>query len=395
MNDWKKISALSLLFFALLLALFIYLFKINISLPSNNLPFVAEAKRQTPLPTWQGTRPKNIIVFIADGMGFSHLTVAMHTQQQAGQSSVWQQFEVKTWHDARSHYGPLTDSEAAATAMATGHSTAFGHIGMDAEQNHLSNVFELASAQGMVTGVVTDSYVWDGTPAGFTTHIRNEDDARNILKQQANSQLALLFGELEDLGEGLVPEQAETESILSQRFQLLDKSLTLPAQTEPLPPIAVLYDEDEIQNLNSSPNLPQMTATALQYLSWHQQPMLLLVESEELDSASHTNDADRVIAGLQVIQHTLAVLLQYTAENPDTLLVFTADHETGGLAATADYTTYPDLQMRWSTRHHTAVVVPLLATGPGAQAFTRVQRNTDIGLVLKDLLTPHEATTTP
>ncbi len=322
---------------------------------------------------------------MVDGMGFGHLSLAMMTQQATDKTSIWQEFDAKGWHDARSAYGPLTDSEASATAIATGTPTGFGHIGIDTDGNRLENVFEMASNRGYVTGIVTDSYIWDGTPAAFAAHTRNEDDARDIMTQMAASELDLLFGELEDLGEDDVPEKEETLNILTKRFTLLDESLVLPSTIQGLP-IAAVFDEDQVQNLNSSPTLPKLTEVAFTYLSAQNKPFMLLLESEEMDAASHENDSDRVVKGLKAIQKTLALVMEFSKANGQTLVIFTADHETGGLSAVADFDNYPNLQIRWTTKDHTAAVVPLFADGPGAENFADVHRNWEIGQRLKRLI---------
>ena len=206
MKTWKKTSFLTVLIILVLLAGVYYVFNINVSIPSSDIEFSPGQTTEKTKPEYKGDKPKNIILFMVDGMGFSHLSLAMQTQQSENIPSVWREFDVKGWHDARSNYGPLTDSEASATAIATGTSTSFGHIGIDKDGKSLKNIFEIASDLQYSTGIVTDSYIWDGTPAAFVAHTRNEDDARDILTQIAASRLDLIFGELEDLGEYNVPE---------------------------------------------------------------------------------------------------------------------------------------------------------------------------------------------
>ncbi|MBT8274692.1 MAG: alkaline phosphatase [Bacteroidia bacterium] len=386
MKSWKKTSLLTTLIILVLLSSVYYIFNMSVSVPSSDIEFSPGQVEGKLNGVYEGQKPKNIIVFIADGMGFSHLSLALQTQQTENTPSVWQAFDVKGWHDPRSLIGPLTDSEASATAMATGVSTNFGHIGMSNEGETLENIFEMAWAMNYATGIVTDSYVWDGTPAAFTVHTRNEDDARDILTQLANSDLDLLFGELEDVGEDEVPEVEETIAILEKRFQLLDASLKLPTGDAATSPVAVLFEEDEIQDLDSEPNLPELTETALEYLTNQGKAFLLLVECEEMDSASHTNNTDRVVKGLQSLQKTLAMLQEFVEKNGETLLIFTSDHETGGLATLSDYNNYPNMQVRWSTNEHSAAVVPLFAKGPGAHCFADVHRNWQIGDCLIELI---------
>lgn len=386
MNNWRKISLLTTFVLIVLLVSIKFLFNISLSIPSSDIEFSPGQTTNKVNSEYQGKKPKNIIFFIADGMGFGHLSLALQTQQSENMPLIWQKFDIKGWHDARSIYGPLTDSEASATAMATGSSTNFGHIGIDKDQNTLENIFEIASSCHYSTGIVTDSYIWDGTPAAFTAHIRNEDDARSILEQIVESELDLLFGELEDVGENEVPEADETIEILKKRFHLLESNLVLPNGAKRSNPVAVIFEEDEIQDLNSSPNLSQLTETALSYMSSQDKPFILLVESEEMDAASHNNDSKRVLNGLKSIQETLSLVLNFSKLNGETLIVFTSDHETGGLSVVSDFDNYPNMQIKWSTKNHTAAVVPLFAIGPGAEYFANVHRNWEIGNCIKNLI---------
>lgn len=386
MKNWKQASLLSAIVILVSLAIVCYIFNITISIPSSDIEFSPGEPASILNNVCSENKPENIIIFIADGMGFGHLSLAIQTQQKEDNSSVWQNFDVKGWHDARSAYGSLTDSEASATAMATGTSTNFGHIGIDKDGHDLKNIFEVASERKYSTGIVTDSYVWDGTPAAFAAHTRNEDDARDILTQIASSELNLLFGELEDVGEGDVPEVDESLEILRKRFQLLDHSLELPNGPDSSIPVAAIFKEDEVQDLHSTPNLVQLTQAALTYMLAQEKPFILLVESEEMDAASHKNDSKRVLKGLRSIQQTLAMVLSFSSIYEETLVVFTSDHETGGLAAVADFGNYPNMQIKWSTKNHTAAVVPLFAKGPGSECFSNVHRNWEIGYLLRELI---------
>lgn len=361
-----------------------YFLKLRISAPSSDIEFAPGEIVTIAKPDSIPQRPKNIILFIADGMGFGHLSLAQLTQQDSLSPSVWDQFDVKGWHDARTTYGPLTDSGASATAIATGTPTWFGVIGMDDKGNVVENIFERAEKKGYASGIVTDSYFWDATPAAFAAHTRSRDNSRDIMEQMVEGELDVLFGELEDVGEEGNPEEDETFELLKQRFTLLDRSLTIPENARGKP-IAAIFKEEEITDLGDDPNLPKMTKTALETLVATNQPFILMVESEEMDSASHSNNSYRVVTGLQAIQETLSVLMDFASSDGETLLIFTADHETGGMSVMTDKN-YPSLQIRWSTRDHTAAVVPLYAKGPGAAQFAEVRRNWQIGQVLKDLL---------
>lgn len=386
MKDWLKKASIWVLGYSILLTGIFYLFNLRVSRSSADIEFSPGAPAAKTESRSVDIKPKNIIFFVADGLGFSHLSLAMHTLQSENVPSIWQQFEVKGWHDSKSTFGPLTDSGASATAMSTGTSTYWDRIGQDHDGTDLTNVFEMASERGYLTGIVTDSYVWDATPAAFVAHTASRDSSRDILTQIAASELDLLFGELEDLGEGDNPDYESTMEILSRRFHLLDKTLDDFETASLEKPIAAIYDEDEVQDLNSKPNLTRLTEVALQRLTAKDAPFMLLLECEEMDAASHDNNSRRVINGLKSIQSTLALVLEYANEHEETLVVFTSDHETGGLAAVANFNNYPSMQIRWSTKDHTAVVVPIFAKGPGAELFAGVEETWEIGEILKGLL---------
>ncbi len=386
MKQWKRVSLITTL--VLLLVAF-GLFKLLnwriVPTSAPNIEFKPSKDIQQVELDSISEKPKNIIVFIADGFGFAHMSLAMLTDQSSDSLSVWQKFDVKGWHDPRSTYGPLTDSGASATAMATGTAAFWEMLGMDPEGNTVQNLFELASENGYNTGIVTDAYVWDATPGAFVVHTESRENSRAILQQMASSELDLLFGELEDVGEDENPELDETLEILSTRFQLLDKNLSLPAKTNPLQPVAAIYEEDEVQDLSSIPNLVQLTRLGLDYLETDD-PFILLVECEEMDAAAHANRSKRTLRGLKALEAALSFVMDFAQKNGETLVLFTSDHETGGLAATVDFSKYPNMQLVWASKEHTATVVPLLAFGPGAEYFEKVDRNWEIGLVLKRLV---------
>lgn len=340
-----------------------------------------------PGTTPEDDSPRNIIVFIADGLGFAHLALAAHS---SGAPPVWREFSVRGWHDPRPIRGPITDSAAAATAMATGRLTHNDRVGLAENGEPMRNLYEAAWSAGYRTGVVTDSYVWDATPASFVTHSTSRENARDILEQLAGSQLEVLLGELEDVGEGEVPSWEETIDILRSRFRFLDADLRDEshdlAQSAGRTPVAAVFPEDSILDMSSSPNLETMANFALERLADGEAPFLLLVESEEADSASHAWDADRTVRGLTAITNTVGSLLAFARDRGDTLVVFTSDHETGGLALADDLDSYPDLMPVWSSRDHTSALVPLLADGPGAHRFADVERVWEIGAVLHELV---------
>ncbi len=347
------------------------------------VPFEAYPEPERSSLPEDGARPRNVILFVADGLGFSHLALAQHT---VGKEPVWHRFEVRAWHDPRPVRGPITDSAASATAMATGQLTLNDKVGVDENDRPVQTVFEMAWERGYRTGIVTDSYIWDATPAAFVTHTASRDNAEDILRQEASGQLDVLLGELEDVGEGEVPSWDATVEILEGRFTLLGADLALPEGAGADQPVASIHPEESITDLESTPSLSSMVTFATERLEDTGEPFLLLIETEELDSASHERDAPRAVEGLATLSSVLEQVLAFSRARGDTLVLFTADHETGGLSLGYDLGSYPDIVPTWGTPDHTSTVVPLLADGPGAVLFADVQRVWQVGEVLKALI---------
>lgn len=331
-------------------------------------------------------RPDNIIIFVADGLGFAHLSAAQAVNVGIRASAAWNRFEAYGWHHPHPVQGLIIDSAASATALATGRETRYGAVGVDAGGRPLESLFARAGERGHRLGVVTDSYIWDATPAAFLTHSSSRDDAASILEQLADSDLEVLFGELEDVGEGEVPAWDSTVELLQKRFVLLDERLVGPPGSRPPTPVAAIFAEDAIGNLDSTPSLPDMVTEALRRLNSDDRPFLLLVECEEPDSAAHDNDFDRLLKGMKAMEAALSVVLDFAESDPRTLVLFTSDHETGGLALSISDRTNRNLKALWATRDHTGTVVPVMALGPGAEHFAGIHSTAQLGQLLASLL---------
>ncbi|MCP3960480.1 MAG: alkaline phosphatase [bacterium] len=333
-------------------------------------------------------RPKNIIIFVTDGLGFAHLSLARAVGPGIRGEATWDRFQAYGWHQAHPVQGLLTDSAASATALATGRETRYGALGIGPDGESLVSLFELAHGKGHRLGVVTDSYVWDATPAAFVAESESRENAGHILEQLARSELEVLFGELEDVGEDEVPEWEPTIELLQTRFVLLDETLRGPPGSEPPTPVAAIFEEDAIGDLESKPTLPEMVAEALARLSSDERPFLMLLESEEPDSASHDNDLDRLLRGMKAIEAALSEVLDFSRVDGQTLVILVSDHETGGLALTISDNTNRNLKALWASKDHTGTVVPVMAYGPGAEHFAGTHTTAQLGQLLAQLLAP-------
>lgn len=311
----------------------------------------------------------------------------------------------------------VTDSAAAATALATGVSTANGMIAVDAEQKVLTTVLERAQESGRSTGLVTTSRVTDATPAAFGAHTSDRDDHSGIaLQYLEETGVDVILGGGEDKWlpagtEGAWPDGAEadgmdvsdgTEGDLVERAQRLgyqyvsdrdglagadgEKVLGLFANEE-------MFEEDEGQEAGYDPvvPLPQMAAKAFELLSRDEEGFFLLIEEEAIDAMSHRQEAGLLIDAGRAFDETVALARDFAADEGETLIVVVGDHETGGLAlepsdpsARSEDETFPivgtDLQVDvdWATTRHTGASTPVSAEGPGAEALVGVRHHRDV-----------------
>ncbi len=340
--------------------------------------------------------PTRVILFIGDGAGTSYWTAA----SLATDSLAVKQFPVVGLVDTQSSDSKITDSAAAATAYASGIRTYNGALGVDPDTNAVLTVLEVAQQRGMATGLVATSSLTHATPAAFASHVSNRQKHWEIARQLAEAGVDVLLGggrryfEATSRTDGLdllAAMAAEGAVLITQdEFQDLD--------TDSVSTLIGLFASDHMPDVYSRvPSLPEMTSRALEVLDKDPDGFFLMVEGSQPDWWGHDNATlDSVTAEMLDLDRAIGVALEYQRRHPSTLIVATADHETGGLAlqfakpqpshdgsaATADTAAAPELVAGYTTGSHTASMVPLFASGPGAERFGGVNDNWIIGRLL-------------
>ena len=324
--------------------------------------------------------PMNVILFIGDGMGSEHIKAGRYfangdTRPLTLESLIYS--GLMTHNNASNG---TTDSAAAATAMATGQKTNNGVISLSlpGTGGELMTALEVMQADGKRAGLVTvDTPITDATPASFGAHDSsrsNQTDIANDLFNQTRPNV--LFGEP---GGGINPEFAAAAGY----DVVLDQTELFALNTETTDFVSGQFNFGNA----GAPTLAEMTTTALNILDDDPDGFFLMVEHEDTDSGAHVNDISRVVnAVVELDQAVDAALTWATTKNVlhDTLVVVTADHETGGLDVITNNGAGNLPGVTWSTTGHTQTPVPVSATGTSADA-ARVQGtidNTDIFYIL-------------
>ncbi|MFZ5841770.1 MAG: alkaline phosphatase [Pseudomonadota bacterium] len=288
--------------------------------------------------------PRNVILMIGDGMGFGQVSAyrqfADDPATPATEATVFDDMLVGTIatraSDGADH---ITDSAAAATAYACGIRTRNGAIGVDPHDAPCLTVMEAARQRGKNTGIVVTSQLTHATPAAFYAHVPSRKQIQAIANQfwrgdRGAVDLAL-GGGAEDFTAALRQQmQRAGVHLIDTRAQLQ----TLAA----LPAFGTFHDGGlpmAIDRSGESPSLAEMTTVALQLLSRNEHGFFLLIEGSQIDWASHANDIVGTLSEMASFADSIAIARAFVARHPDTLLVVTADHETGGLSLGRDQQT--------------------------------------------------------
>jgi alkaline phosphatase len=321
--------------------------------------------------------PMNVIFFVGDGMGFEAVNAARMFDNNDTTPLF---FETFTHTGSMTHNnagGDTTDSAAAGTAMATGVKVNNGVISIrqPGDEGELPTVLEIMSAAGKRTGLVTShTYMTDATPAAFGAHAANRSENANIADDYlTQTRPNVLFG------------RTQSDLVADAPGAGYDLVTTL-VDFNAINPNTFTYNAGLFSS-SEQPTLAAMTTTALNILNNDTDGFFLLVEHEDTDSGGHANELDRVVDGVLELDDAVQAAHNWVSNAGllgDTLIVVTADHETGGLDVIANNGAGVLPDHDWSTTGHTQTPVPVYATGPNADAsrVTGVIDNTDIHYIL-------------
>ncbi len=277
----------------------------------------------------------------------------------------------------------ITDSAAAATALSTGYKTDNGVIGELPDGTKLYTILEAARDRGMKIGLVVTSTITHATPAGFAAHVKSRSSEDLIAVQLLNNRVNVLFGG----GKKYFIPQSEPLSGRKDELNLLKKAKEMGYKfietKEELKSVKGnyvlgLFENSYLDTTSLEPSLAEMTEKAIELLSDDPDGFFLMVEGSQIDWGGHRNSPVYMIRQLILFDEAVKAGMDYALKNKKTLVLITADHETGGLTINGGTLDGKKLELGWSTFNHTGVPVPLFAFGPNALKFTGLQDNTEI-----------------
>lgn len=327
-----------------------------------------EVAKETPL------KPTNIILMIGDGMGLSQVTTAFYFQED---SSNFYRFPSVGLINTSSTT-KITDSAAGATAMSTGVTTYNGSISVDTDSSALETIVEILSLRGWKSGVISTSAIQHATPAAFYAHNKFRGNYQEISRDLVNSNIDFFAGG----GYGALTQRTDSVNLLDSLSAngFIWDTLQLAESADPSKKYGFLLNEWHMPPTNEGRDdfLSNAAKLALDYFSSSDEPFFLMVEGSQIDWAGHGNESDYLIAEMLDFDKTIGVILDFAEKEGNTLVIVTADHETGGFTLGSDGKSYDTLAPSFSTTDHSAALVPIFAFGPEAKKFAGIYRNTAI-----------------
>ena len=316
--------------------------------------------------------PSKIIMVIGDGMGLTQITSLYELGGQ--DQSNFERFEHigLLRNNASGHR--ITDSAAGATAYACGVKTYNGSIGMDSDTLMVKNIVELLPDENWNTGLVATSSITHATPASYFSHVkwrRQEDD---IAAWMPKSKIDFFAGG----GKRFFEERPDSLNYSdSLRLNGFDVSYKLDGSNNPHKKMAFLLAKEGMPKMSEGRGdfLSDATTLALEHLSKNQKNFFLMVEGSQIDWGGHANDANYIITEMQDFDKALGAILDYAEKDRNTLVLVTADHETGGFALSSSKNNYNKVEGTFSTGGHTSTMIPIFAYGPGSDLFTGIYSN--------------------
>jgi len=339
-----------------------------------------------PSATGQDRTPTRVIVFIADGAGPAHWTLAAYAKDDLAVGRM----KTVGLVDTRGSNHIVSGSAPTATAYATGVRTFMGAIGVGPDSLPVRNVVEAAIDRGLATGIMTTTLIVDATPAAFSTHVPARSQFRDIARQMVDKDLTVLIGGGRSAFEPPVqPESADLLGRLRAEHTYVESVEELSSlDPDTVTSLVGLLAEGEMGTVaERGQALQTMTATALAVLDHDPDGFFLMIENEESDTQAHQNQ-DRQTITTEMLDMDAAVgqALAYQARHPETLVIVTGDHETGGISLPYDRSPDRKIVMQYASGGHTGVMVPLFASGPGAERFGGIIRNDRVGQILMEIV---------
>tara|TARA_B100000427_G_scaffold79434_1_gene64783 strand:+ start:727 stop:1848 length:1122 start_codon:yes stop_codon:yes gene_type:complete len=341
----------------------------------------------------------NIVLMIGDGMGLTQITSGMYSNNN---STALENFEYIGLSKTHSYDNLVTDSAAAGTAMSSGEKTQNKVLGLDHNGNPIKSILSLSQEKGYSTALVATSNILHATPAAFFANIDYRYNYEPIADQLTKSGVNYFVGGGEKYfnaredKRNLINEMTENGYEFVYNISDFEKNKSnylgfFTAKDEPYYFYKGAnysyreYDEDDYDKdepledfTGRESYLARSTRATLSKLDEMGKPFFIMIEGSQIDWGGHDNDQKYMVSQFLEFNDAIQVVLEFAKKDKNTIVVVTADHETGGAAIVRGKLSDSTIKNRFATTNHTASMVPVFSYGPKAHLFKGIYENTEI-----------------
>lgn len=326
--------------------------------------------------SWSQNKSPNIILMIGDGMGLTQISSGMYAN---GNSTALEEFQYIGLSKTNSSNSLVTDSAASGTAMATGVKTLNKVLGIDSKNVSKKSILEICQDKGYRTGLIATSSIVHATPASFYAKEISRYNYENIAFQFSNHSVDLFVGG----GSKYFTARKDKKNLLKEMldYDLVRSIREFEKSNASKIGFFTYFDEPPSIINGRSPNLDRITTIAINKLSSKDSPFFIMIEGSQIDWGGHGNDSNMVISEFKDFNSAIKVALEFAKSDKNTLVVVTADHETGGMSLNGGKINR--VFNTFNTKGHTATMVPVFSYGLNSNLFKGIYENTEIFEKLK------------
>lgn len=330
----------------------------------------------------QGKKVKNVILMIGDGMSLMHIQAAW----TCNRGHLWlENAQATGLSETPATNRLVTDSGSGGTSLATGHKTVYHAVGVDPQGKELTTLCDLAKKAGKDAGVAVTCRLWDATPCDFLSHNIDRDNEEELVGLFPDCGIDYVFGggakkfvnrkDGRDIFKELEAKGYHISRTFDDLMQWNDSRVW-----------CVPYEGDTPEPDDRGDLLARASLRGMDLMSKNKNGFFMMIEGSQLDDYGHWNQLDMLMKETLDFDQTIGEVFKWAARDGETLVVITADHETGGMTIHGGNFAEGTVTCNFSSKDHTGTMVPVYAFGPGSENFTGFYSNTEIFWKIKHLM---------
>lgn len=331
----------------------------------------------------KGKKVKNIIFMIGDGMGLEQLSTAWIVNNR--HMNITDNFPYVGLQWTYSASKLVTDSAAAGTALFTGSKTNNGMLAMSPDGQPLETLPEYARSKGWKTGMSVVCRICDATPAAYAAHHVNRDSLYSITSQMVDCGLDFISGGGLKWWENRPDGRDLTAEVEAKGYTFVKDLESLKAVEEG-PVIALTAYTELPPALDRGTEHQEAVLKALELLDDNKKGFFLMVEGSCIDDWCHANKVGFAVEEILDFDRTVGAVLEWAAQDGETLVIVTADHSTGAMTLLGGNVEGQSVAVNYANTGHNGVALPVYAWGPGAEKFVGIYENTELSQMIKEII---------